>query len=234
MSRMSRVVVPGVPHHVTQRGNARQVTFLNDNDRQVYMDRLRGNRQEFGLRIWAYCLMNNHVHLLAVPEREDSLARTLGRTHAEYALYWNNRRNSCGHVWQARFYSCPIEDEQVPTVVRYIETNPVRAGLAKEAESWPWSSALAHTIGDDASGLLDTNGWTGEHSSAQTSVDDPEWRRRLEDATVRGRPLGSEEFVDRLERALGFRLRPKPAGRPPRCDGTAAPDPRQMSLEIGE
>jgi putative transposase len=233
MPRISRVVVPGVPHHVTQRGNARQVTFLTDGDRLVYLDLLRRNRREFGLRIWAYCLMNNHVHLLAVPEREDSLARTLGRTHSDYARYWNARRNSCGHVWQARFYSCPLEDEQVATVVRYVETNPVRAGLAEDAESWRWSSASARISGKDASGLLDTDIRTG-HGSAQTSADDPEWRRRLAEATVRGRPLGSPEFIERLERTLGSCLRPKPAGRPPRCAATTLLDSRQMVLEIGE
>jgi putative transposase len=98
---------------VTQRGNGRQVTFLSDQDRSVYLDMLRQNRRQFGLTIWAYCLMPNHIHLLAVPERPDSLARALGRTHADYARYWNARRGSCGHVWQARFYSCPIEDGHV-------------------------------------------------------------------------------------------------------------------------
>jgi putative transposase len=227
---MSRVVVPGVPHHVTQRGNARQATFFTDSDRYVYLDLLRSNRREFGLRIWAYCLMNNHVHLLAVPEREDSLARTMGRTHAEYALYWNARRGSCGHVWQARFYSCPLEDEQVATTIRYIDANPVRAGLVEEAQKWPWSSARAHATGVDDSGLLDASCCD---VSAPVSAEDPVWRSRLHEATLRGRPFGSEEFIARLEHRVGARLRPRPAGRPPRCS-EGAPDEHQMVLEIGE
>jgi len=141
MSRISRVVVPGVPHHATQRGNGRQVTFVSDEDRLVYLDLLAKHRRAFGLEVWAWCQMSNHIHLLAVPAREDSLARTLGRTHAEYAQYWNARRRSCGHVWQARFYSCPVDADAAWVVARYIETNPVRVGMTEAAEQWRWSSA---------------------------------------------------------------------------------------------
>jgi putative transposase len=230
MPRISRVVVPGVPHHVTQRGNARQATFITDSDRYVYLDLLRNHRREFGLRAWAWCLMNNHVHLLAAPEREDSLARTMGRTHAEHALYWNARRGSCGDVWQAWFYSCPLEDEQMATTIRYIDTNPVRAGLAEEAQKWPWSSANAHATGVDDSGLLDASCFG---VSVPEGADDPVWRSRLHQATLRGRPFGSEEFVARLEDTVGARLRPRPAGRP-RRHTERAPDEHQMVLEIGE
>ncbi len=220
MSRLARVVVPGLPHHVTQRGNGRQVTFLSDQDRSVYLDMLRQNRRQFGLTIWAYCLMPNHIHLLAVPERPDSLARALGRTHADYARYWNARRGSCGHVWQARFYSCPIEDGHVWVVARYVETNPVRAGMVEDADCWPWSSALAHLTGRDRSGLLDMGSWAAGYDGIrwrrvlETDVDDEAWDRRLQEATLTGRPFGSEGFVDRLESALDCRLRPRPAGRP--------------------
>jgi putative transposase len=239
MSRIARVVVPGLPHHVTQRGNGRQVTFLSDQDRYLYLDLLHRYRRQYGVSVWAYCLMSNHVHLLAVPERQDSLTRTLGRTHADYARYWNLRRNSCGHVWQARFYSCPLEDDQIWVVARYVEMNPVRAGLVEMAENWPWSSAQAHVAGQDASKRREMSAWEREYDGARwarvlsTTVDDEAWLRRLEEATVRGLPLRSESFVDDLERRMALRLRPNPPGRPPKPREESTPALLQMSLGIG-
>lgn len=167
-------------------------------------------------------MMGNHIHLVAAPGRADSLARALGRTHADYARYWNTRRTSCGHVWQARFYSCPLAEEHVWTVVRYVEMNPVRAGLVDRADCWRWSSALAHLTGRDRSGILDMSVWAAEYDGPgwrrvlETSVNDEAWRQRVKEATLTGRPLGSEAFIDRLESALGCELRPRPRGRPAR------------------
>ncbi len=212
--------MPGLPHHVTARGNGRQVTFQSDQDRCVYLDILGRKRLQFDLGLWAYCLMPNHIHLLAVPARADSLARALGRTHAEYARYWNARRGSCGHVWQARFYSCPIEDGHVWVVARYVEANPVRAVLVDGAECWPWSSALAHITGHDRSGLLDMRAWADNYDGVrwrrvlETGVDEEGWQQRLKEATLTGRPFGSDGFVEKLESALDCRLRPRRAGRP--------------------
>jgi putative transposase len=233
------VVAPGLPHHVTQRGNARQVTFLSDEDRFLYLDLLGRYRRKYGLHLWAYCLMDNHVHLLAVPERADSLTRTLGRTHADYARYWNLRQGSCGHVWQARFYSCPIEHDQTWVVARYVELNPVRAGMVELAEQWPWSSAQAHVTGRETRQRLEMAVWAREYdgvrwaTALRTTVENEAWQRRLEEATMQGWPLGSEPFVDELEHRLGTRLRPNPPGRPPKPIVESALVVRQMSLEIG-
>ena len=220
MSRLARVVVRGLPHHITARGNGRQSTFLSDQDRSIYLDMLRQNRRQFGLTIWAYCLMPNHIHLLAVPERADSLARVLGRTNSAYARYWNARRGSCGHVWQARFYSCPVEGGHVWVVAQYVETNPVHADMVDHADSWPWSSALAHLTGRDRSDILDMSAWTANYDSVrwrralETNVEDEAWHQRLREATLTGHPFGSDGFVVNLEGSLGCRLRPRPAGRP--------------------
>ncbi len=152
---MARAVVAGVPHHVTQRGNGRRTIFDTDADRLLYLDLLRENAVECDLAIWAWCLMSNHVHLVAVPGRPDSLARTLGRTHAAYARYLNIRRRSCGHLFQARFYSCPIGPQHLWTTVAYVERNPQRAGLVAVPWDYLWSSARVHVANDVEDRLVD-------------------------------------------------------------------------------
>jgi putative transposase len=144
MARLARVVAVDVPQHVTQRGNARQFIFEEDSDRCVYLDLLSQYAVLHELALVGYCLMSNHVHLVVVPHREDSLAATLKNTHGRYAAYWNVRRKSSGHVWQGRYYSCPLDRAHLWAALRYVELNPVRAGMAKTAEAWEWSSARAH------------------------------------------------------------------------------------------
>ena len=145
MARLPRVVAIDVPHHVTQRGNARQVILADDSDRLTYLELLRQHSDQCGLALLGYCLMSNHVHLIAIPRATDSLAKALRQTHGRYAAYWNARQNSSGHVWQGRFYSCPLDEAHLWVALRYTELNPVRAGMVKAAESWPWSSAAAQT-----------------------------------------------------------------------------------------
>lgn len=144
MSRVARIVVPGFAHHVTQRGNRRADVFETDEDRHAYLRFLTQYADKHGLSVWAYCLMTNHVHLVVVPEREDSLAKALRDAHTVYAMRFNTRTRLSGHVWQGRFYSCPMDETHLWTAVRYVERNPVRAGLVSRAEDYPWSSAPAH------------------------------------------------------------------------------------------
>src|SRR5579883_230312 len=155
MARLARVVVPGVWHHATQRGNRRQTVFFTDSDRATYLQFLTRHCARSAVRIAGYCLMSNHVHLIAVPERLGALASALGRTHVDYARWLNLRRGETGHVWQNRFYSCALDERHQWHALRYVELNPVRAGLVAHAAEWPWSSAAAHLQGSDASGLLD-------------------------------------------------------------------------------
>jgi len=156
MPRVARVVAAGVPHHITQRGNNRQDIFLTDEDRRFYLDVLREDNRRCGVRLLAYCLMTNQVHLVAVPERADSLARALRRAHSRYAQRFNRLYGRSGHLWQNRFFSSPLDRHHLVTALAYVELNPVRAGLVGRAEQYPWSSARAHITAEDSSALLDS------------------------------------------------------------------------------
>jgi putative transposase len=220
MPRRVRVVIPGCVHHVTQRGNHRQSVFLNDGERRVYLNILRRACLRHGMTIIGYCLMTNHVHLLVMPQAENSLAEGLGRAHREYALWHHVMQGLTGHLWQNRFYSCPLDEDHRWVALRYVELNPVRARLVEKAWDWPWSSARAHVGERDDTGLLDLDLWA-------TNYDAKSWREVLHGeamdpglydgirrATLSGRPLGSDEFLQGLERDTGRSLRPQRRGRP--------------------
>ena len=155
MSRIPRVVLEGIPYHITQRGNGRQQVFFEDRDYLLYLDLLRRHASAAGLSIWAYCLMQNHVHLVATPARARSMAQALGRVHALYAAHFHLRNQSCGHVWQARFFSCPMEAAHLWRAMAYVERNPVRASMVERADAYAWSSAAAHLLNRDSLQLLD-------------------------------------------------------------------------------
>ena len=234
MARLARVVIPGCAHHVTQRGNHRQDVFLRDEDRRTYLTILRDCCERFELGILAWCLMSNHVHLVAVPHREDSLARALGRAQADYARWLHVRQRQIGHLWQNRFYSCPLEKDHLWDVIRYVELNPVRAGLVQHAREWRWSSAKAHLGWTEACSLTDT-AWWQEHwkGGSWEEVLELGFREaglveRIREATRTGRPLGSEVFTRGLEAETGRVLLPQKRGPKPRRLEHAG----QMSLAI--
>ena len=239
MSRIARVVLEGVPYHVTQRGNGKQQVFFDSADYHLYLSLLRHHAQACGLQVWAYCLMPNHVHLVAVPRQPLALSKTLGRTHAGYAQHFNLRRQSCGHVWQSRFFSCPLDTAHLWHAMAYVERNPVRAGLVEEAGSYRWSSATSHAGGRDPEKILTLDIWQQEYTAirwqetVRASGGDEILAERLREATIRGRPLGTEAFVQQLERKAGRRLRPLPAGRPRKETGRSADGPPQLAFEIG-
>jgi putative transposase len=221
MPRRARVVIPGVAHHITQRGNDRQPVFLCPADWTRYLDLLGRHASRWGAQILAYCLMPNHVHLVAVPERGDSLARTLGRTHSEYALARNRAGGRSGHLWQGRFFSCPLDASHALRAVRYVELNPVRAGLARAAWEWPWSSGRAHAMDKVPDKVLDYRwaeyfgGWNYGEWKEILTVGAPDGEvAAVRRATSTGEPLGSTEFIMGLERQAGRRLRVWERGRP--------------------
>jgi putative transposase len=217
MPRIARVIVPKMPHHVTQRGNMRADVFHSDPDRQKYLSLLAKYAAIHEVRIWAYCLMTNHVHFVAVPAGDESLGRGFRDTHQAYAAWFNKRLGQVGHLWQGQFYSCVLDDAHMWSAVRYVERNPVRAGLVSRAEDWPWSSAAAH-CGRRSDTLLSRieMPWPVSDWSAYLGQDDEAEVEILRSQTHTGRPCGTVGFIERLEGLLGRRLRPAKRGRKPK------------------
>jgi putative transposase len=237
MARLSRVVLPGCWHHATQRGNRRQTVFFEDSDRLFYIDRLREYCSRDRVKIVGHCLMTNHVHLVLVPESDTGLARALGRTHNDYARWLNFKRRATGHVWQNRFFSCPLDEAHQWHALRYVERNPVRAGMVEDAADWPWSSAVAHISGIDPHRLIDSTDWRdcwtfdAWREELNRLDDDAPHIDSLRRATRTGRPAGSADFVHRAEAALGRTLHL--AKRGPRISGTGFETPETPPLSFG-
>jgi putative transposase len=217
MPRTARIVIPRVAHHVTQRGNNAQDVFFVESDKRAYLELLHEQSLRFGFKIEGYCLMTNHVHVVGIPASEDSLTKAIGRTHFLYTQYINRLHGRSGHLWQNRFYSCPMDTAHAQNALCYIELNPVRAGMVKHPRAYPWSSAAAHCGKAVSSPILDLAAWR-ETMPADT------WRETLQafigdtgavNAVRRntGRPLGSDRFLSKLETLLNRRLRPLPVGR---------------------
>jgi putative transposase len=136
VARLARVIAVNVPHHVTQRGNARRFILDCDADRMVYLNLLRENIELHGVGLIGYCLMSNHVHLVVTPHDKDGLALALKHAHGRYAIYWNAVHQSSGHAWQGRYYSCPLDRQHLWEALRYAELNPVRAGAPTPVGRW--------------------------------------------------------------------------------------------------
>ncbi|MEQ1863416.1 MAG: transposase [Micropepsaceae bacterium] len=224
MARMARAVAPGVPHHVTQRGNRRQKVFFEDADYTVYKELLAEGCKAAGVAIWAYCLMPNHVHLILVPGDRDGLRAALAESHRRYTRLINGRKGWTGYLWQGRFASFAMDDAHLLACARYVEQNPVRARLVERAREWRWSSARAHLSGRDdglvrVKPLLDrVDDWLAFLGERLTEED----LEPIRSGEHTGRPLGSPAFVKQLERRLGRTLaRQKPGPKPKDGDGGA-------------
>jgi putative transposase len=235
MSRIARVALEGIPYHITQRGNGRQQIFFDDGDYRLYQDLMRSYCEAAGLGVWGYCLMPNHVHLLVTPERGTAMAGAMGRINADFARSYNLKKRSCGHVWQSRYFSTPMEGAHLWLAMAYVERNPVRAGLVQHAEDYAWSSARLRQCGHGG-GLIDLGPWRHEYDWArwktvlETSVGQEAFGLRLQEASRRGRPFGGAEFIEELEKRCGRRLHPLPTGQPKKKKAQPA---AQMSLRIG-
>ncbi|MBI3014625.1 MAG: transposase [Candidatus Tectomicrobia bacterium] len=200
MARIARVIAAGMPHHVTQRGNRRMPTVFRDEDYRAYISLMAEWSQKCGVEIWTYCLMPNHVHLIAVPETEGGLRRGVGEAHRRYSRWINFRENWRGHLWEGRFSSFPMDENYLLAAARYIEMNPVRAQLAREPQSWKWSSARAHLDGVEdqlvkVSPLLEI---VGDWKRFLSSAEEEETMNDIRKHERTGRPLGSERFTEAL------------------------------------
>ena len=192
MPKLPRIVIPNVPHHVTQRGNRKQSTFFCEADYQLYCDLLQKSCKKYEVTLLAYCLMPNHVHLVVVPSSESSLSLAIGEVHKSYTKQINLRMNWKGHLWQGRFFSAPMDDDYFDKCVRYIELNPVRANLCKCPEAYKWSSAQAHLF-QKIDPLLDVGFMVERHPNWQeflTQKLDPADIDLIRKNSQGGRPLG--------------------------------------------
>ena len=217
MARLARSTIIGYPHHVVQRGNYDQLVFETEADYRRYLDWLQEYTSRYSVDIWAYCLMPNHVHFICVPKIEDALARAFNTLHMRYAQYFNGKHAVRGHLWRARFMSCALDEQSVHEEVRFIETNPVRAGIVTQADEYPWSSARSHVTGEPDRVLTDGCFLISEIYDWRAYLADRGEEvvvRRVRERLKTGRPAGDIDFVHKLEGIVGRRLEALPRGRP--------------------
>jgi putative transposase len=214
MPRSARIVIPGVAHHITQRGNRKQALFFSDEDYRAYCQILALALTRQNVRCLAWCLMPNHIHLMLVPATADSLRATLSSAHTAYAQRINQRHDASGHLFQGRYASYAMDDAHMMVAARYIENNPVKAGMVVRAEDWPWSSARAH-IGGQGDGLTDSaalghhiSNWSAMLTGGLEAADE------VDMALKTGRPQGKAEWLVRIGQ-LGEQRR---RGRPFKCN----------------
>lgn len=218
MPRIARVVARGYPHHIIQRGNNREVVFFDDEDKERYLSLLKKYTEKWGSSILAYCLMSNHVHLLAKPSSEESLYKTMQGVTLCYSQYVNRKNKRTGRMWENRYHSCIVDQERyLWAVARYIEQNPVRAEIVKKAEEYIYSSARAHVKGIEDSVLgedLFSKEQRGDYIQLLRTAITEEERDSVRYHTRTGRPFGEEEFVLQMEQKLKRPLTRRPRGRP--------------------
>ena len=229
MARLARVVIPGVPHHVTQRGNRRMPVFFSDADRSLYLKLVGEGCAAVDVRCLGWCLMDNHVHLILVPSDADGLRAALGEAHRRYTSHINTREGWRGFLFQGRFASYPMDDSHLMAAIRYVENNPVAAGLVRSAKQWHWSSARSHVAGrrmaDDP--LTDVAA-LGQHvanwhamlrfglEAGGATAAGLALAEAIETRLRTGRPLAAEAWIARQESALDRSLMPGRRGRKPR------------------
>ena len=221
MARLPRIVVPEMPHHIWHRGNRKCIVFCDDIDRKTYLRMLREQCIKLSIRIWAYALMTNHIHRVAVPPLAESLSICLQNAHGAYADYFNTRHGTVGHLWQGRFKASVLDEAYLWNAVRYVERNPVRAGMVRLAEDYRWSSAAAHCglredplLSNDLLMLSQIPEW-----SAWLRDELPvEKMKLLRTRTHTGRPCGDDDFIRNMGAKIGRVLTPsKPGPKKKEC-----------------
>lgn len=219
MPRLARNIFPGIPHHITQRGNRREDIFFSDEDRLIYLKWLEEYCQKHKVEVLAYCLMTNHIHLILKPDNTEGLQRVLKPLHMRYAQRVNKANGWKGHLWQGRYFSSALDEAYTWSAIRYVERNPVRTGMVTQAEDYLWSSAAAHCG-------LKTNKLITKLADIKRAVPEQEWSAWLaltgdEDSinilrrnVEKGLPCGDDGFIGKLEKLSGRKLKYRPQGRP--------------------
>jgi putative transposase len=215
MARLPRIVLPGHPHHVTQRGNGRKKVFFNKGDYSLYLDLLSEAAQRADTEIWCYCLMPNHVHLIVVPSHADGLRETFADAHRRYTGFINTRMRITGHLWQGRYGSVVMDEAHLEHAVRYVSLNPVRARLVQRAQDWQWSSVSAHLARKDdklvkVAPVLERYGDFDQFLNQ--TADDSSVFKPLRQSETTGRPLGSEAWIEKIEKSTGRTLKAQKRG----------------------
>lgn len=219
MARLPRMVLPAIPHHVTQRGNRRERTFFEDGDYALYLDLLAQASGLHGVEVWSYCLMPNHVHIVAVPRDEDGLGRVFRDVHRRYTGYVNARMRVTGHLWQGRFASVAMDEAHLVAALRYVALNPVRARLVRRAEDWQWSSTRALIAGEDdhVAKVTPALERVGDFLTFLSEEFDEDFTyAALRKAEGLGRPIGSREWLEAMAKTSGKSLLPGKRGPKPR------------------
>ena len=219
MARYARVVLPGHPHHVIQRGNRRQRTFFCADDYRAYLILLAEYCKKWGVAIWAYCLMPNHVHLIAVPGSREGFARAIADVHCRYTRRINFRYRWRGHLWQSRFGSYPMDERHLLAAVRYVELNPSKARLCNDPQEYPWSSARVRLLGisDGLTEIEPLSSRIGDWKAYLAQGICKEDSALIEQHGQSGRPLGDPEFIMQVESLTGRMLRRRKPG--PKLEG---------------
>ncbi len=218
MARIARVVVPDLPHHVLQRGNRRQRVFFGDEDRKEYLNYLREYAKPAGVHFWGYCLMDNHVHLIAVPDEKDSFSVGFSDAHRRYTRMINFRERWRGYLWEGRFKSYPLNQTHLYAAMRYIERNPVRAKIVENAWEYPWSSANSHVL-KRKDALLEDNFMVSEIKDWKLFLSEEDKQNEVNLFKMHastGRPLGDSQFIEEIEKLTGrvlHKQKPGPKGK---------------------
>jgi putative transposase len=225
MARHGRYFIPSQPLHVIQRGNNREPVFIHEEDYSQYKEWLNDAAEEYGCSVHAYVLMTNHVHLLVTPAGADSLPRSMQSLGRRYVRYVNRLYHRTGTLWEGRYRAAPIDsDEYFFSCCRYIELNPLRAGMVRHPRDYPWSSYRAHAEGKPDSLAVEPaifrrlGSGAAERQKAYRNL----FKQPLEQSFVDGLraasnggwALGSDKFKQKIAKALGRRVTPLPAGRP--------------------
>jgi putative transposase len=216
MPRLARTVIENVPCHITQRGNHRQDVFYTIDDRTRYLEMLSQYASRYSLDIAAYCLMTNHIHVVAIPRKSDSMSRTIQTVQMRHTQSINRERKWSGHLWHSRYFSTPLDDRYFVQAIRYVGQNPVRAGLVRSAVEYPWSSAAFHCGMPDQTGILRIekgyemifDGW----ESFLKELTDETVIETLRRRTMTGIPCGDEKFMRRISKLIGREIIEKRRG----------------------